>query len=291
MRLSRAAAWSLALLSTHPGRLAAQLPDSAPERPRTPAATGSSFAPRRRTFAALSEAMLLNLFVNRMDAWAMGQSWAQTGPRSWSRNLRLGWEWDENAFTTNMFAHPYHGGLYFNAGRDNGLDFWQSAPLSFLGSATWEFFGETYRPSLNDFFMTSFGGVALGEVFHRVGASIRDNESHGGRRLFRELAALPVDPVGGLNRLIRGQWSAWGPNPPEHRPEAFVVRVLSGLRLTGDTTRSQRLHSSATLLVDLAYGDPVIQPYRKPFDAFTVRLQVSSTGGGQPAARLGAALR
>ena len=67
-----------------------------------------------------------------------------------------------------MFAHPYHGGLYFNAGRSNGLTFWESAPLAFLGSWTWEYLGETHRPALNDFFMTSFGGIALGEVFHRV---------------------------------------------------------------------------------------------------------------------------
>lgn len=153
---------------------------------------------------AVSEALVLNVVVNRVDAWLLNQAWAQNaGADSWARNFRLGWSWDEDNFTTNMFAHPYHGGMYFNAGRANGLSFWESAPLTFLGSWTWEFLGEVERPSLNDFFMTTFGGLALGEMFHRVAASLRDNTARGSARWWRELGSLPFDPIGGLNRLAR----------------------------------------------------------------------------------------
>jgi hypothetical protein len=237
---------------------------------------------QRRAFMAVGQAQLINVLVNRFDAWAFGEDWARVGPDDWWRNLRLGWEWDENEFGTNMFAHPYHGALYFNSGRSNGLDYWESVPIAFLGSFAWEYFGEKYRPSLNDFFMTSFGGIALGEMFHRVSASVRDNQATGRARTFRELAALPLDPIGGFNRLVRGHWQRVAPNPPEHTPGGYVVRVSAGARFTGDsaTQAFSTADRSPTVLVDLSYGDPFRKAYQDPFDVFAVRLQVSPGGGG-----------
>jgi hypothetical protein len=37
-----------------------------------------------------------------------------------------------------------------DAGRSNGLNFWESAAVTAFGSATWEYFGKTNHPSLND---------------------------------------------------------------------------------------------------------------------------------------------
>ncbi|HEX9705056.1 MAG TPA: DUF3943 domain-containing protein [Gemmatimonadales bacterium] len=237
-----------------------------------------SAATSQRPLLAVGQTLLINVFVNRFDAWALREDWAaNAGSQSWSRNIRLGWEWDENSFSTNLFAHPYHGGLYFNAGRSNGLDYWESATLALLGSWTWEYFGESNRPSLNDFFMTSIGGIALGEVFHRVGATIRDNGATGRRRTWREIAALPFDPMGGVNRLLRGQWTARGPNPPEHDLGAFLLRVHGGARIVADSITD----SVATLpvaIVDLRYGDPLRRPYGAPFDVFGARIMVSSAG-------------
>lgn len=234
--------------------------------------------PPRHTFEAIAQTAAVNIFVNRLDAWAFNQGWARSGTRAWSKNLRLGWEWDEDAFLTNMFAHPYHGGLYFNAGRANGLGYFESVPVAFFGSWSWEYFGETYRPSLNDWFMTSFGGITLGEMFHRVGASIRDNRATGRGRTLRELAALPIDPIGSLNRLIRGQWSEIGPNPAAHDPGSYVLRLGAGVRfakqfLGGDVT------SVPAFQLDLLSGDQVAQEYSQPFDVFGVRLILSSNGG------------
>src|SRR6185295_19597041 len=31
------------------------------------------------------------------------------GLQSWQENLLNGFEWDDNQFATNQFAHPYHG--------------------------------------------------------------------------------------------------------------------------------------------------------------------------------------
>jgi hypothetical protein len=248
------------------------------------AAQVDSTPPRERPLLAIAQSAGLNLLVNRFDAWVLGEWWAQNaGAHSWSRAFRLGWEWDEDVFPTNMFAHPYHGSMYFNAGRANGLDFWESAPITFLGSWTWEFFGEAKRPSLNDFFMTSFGGIALGEMLHRVSASIRDNQATGRPRTLRELASLPFDPIGGLNRLARGQWKARFPNPPEHNAGAFVFRIHAGLRFA-EGLEADSIARLGAIVVDLISGDPFLRPAGKPFEVFGARAMFS-TGGGLNALR------
>lgn len=241
----------------------------------------SDTAQRPRTLLAIGQTIAINTFVNRVDAWAFQQDWARSGTRAWGRNLRLGWEWDEDAFPTNMFAHPYHGGLYFNSARSNGLDYFQSVPIAFFGSWSWEYFGETYRPSLNDWFMTSFGGIALGEMFHRISASIRDNTARGRPRTLRELAALPMDPIGGFNRILRGQWKGIGPNPPEHDPGSYVLRVGAGLRFAEGLVSDSGVARMGAVVVDLLYGDQFGQEYKSPFDVFGARLVLSSNGGFQ----------
>ncbi len=233
----------------------------------------------RRVGAAVQQTMLSNLIVNRVNAWGRNAEWAQgLGFKVWTRNLRLGWEWDEDGFTTNMFGHPLQGAYYFNAGRANGLSYWESAPVTAFGSWTWEYFGESERPSLNDFFVTTFGGIAVGEMTHRVAATIRDEQARGAGRLTREIVALGLDPVGGLNRLIRGEWRRVGPNPPEHDPSAFFYGATVGVRhLSSDAGAGT---NGPSVSLDLGYGDPFTRPYRDPFDVFAMHLQVSPGSGG-----------
>ena len=232
---------------------------------------------------AVSQVLLINLAVNRFDAGLLDKRWARVDASDWRKNFRDGWVWDENSFAGNTFSHPFHGSMYFNAGRANGLDYWESVPLTLFGSWTWEYFGETEQPSLNDFFMTSFGGVAIGEVFYRVGSSIRDNEATGAQRLLREVAAMPFDPIGGLNRFVRGQWASVGPNPVEHSPKSFILRVGAGPRVVADSgfiDAKNTYSPSTTVEADLQYGDPFGTRFTAPFDVFSVRLQVSPGGGG-----------
>jgi hypothetical protein len=235
-------------------------------------------APPPRALLAVGQTTAINVIVNRLDWWARHQDWANVGTRVWGRNVRYGWDWDEDAFPTNVFAHPYHGGLYFNTARANGLGFFESIPVTFFGSWTWEYFGETERPSLNDFLMTSFGGIATGEIFHRVGATIRDNGARGRHRTLRELASLPFDPVGGLNRLLRGEWKGTGPNPAEHDPDAYVLRLGAGARFAKGFVNDSVARMGA-VVVDLLYGDQFAGEYQQPFDVFNVRLIVGSSGG------------
>ena len=102
-------------------------------------------------------------------------NWANVSKETWWRNLSHGWEYDGDNFTTNNFAHPYHGALFFNAGRSNGYDFWESSAWALTGSAIWEFFGETFRPAFNDWIYTGIGGVNLGEIIYRLSSMVTDN--------------------------------------------------------------------------------------------------------------------
>ena len=73
-----------------------------------------------------------------------------------------------NNFITNNFSHPYHGALFFSAGRTNGYNFWESTAWSLSGSAIFEYFGETFRPAFNDWIYTGVGGANLGEIIYRL---------------------------------------------------------------------------------------------------------------------------
>ena len=227
--------------------------------------------------------MLANVVVNRAGSLFGGElkrDMAAT-PATWRRNLRLGWVWDEEGFVVNMIGHPVQGALYFNAGRANGLSYWESAPLVVLGSWTWEYLGESLRPSLNDFFTTTLSGIAVGEMAHRFAAVVRDERARGLPRHAREAAALVLDPVGGANRALRGQWARVGENPPEHSPGAVYVAVETGVRhVVQDETGAVDSGYDPGILLDLGYGDTFAQPFRQPFDVFTARLQFTTGRSG-----------
>ena len=121
-----------------------------------------------RYAAAAAEIFGSNIIINAFDRFVIGADYARTDFSSIERNLSSPWEFDHDGFSVNEIAHPYHGSLYFAAGRSNGLGFWGSALGTALGSATWELFGETEAPSINDIVSTTMGGAVLGEMFHRL---------------------------------------------------------------------------------------------------------------------------
>src|SRR5438445_9170193 len=87
--------------------------------------------------------------------------------------------------------------------------------------------------------------------------------------LFR---SLPMDPIGSLNRLVRGEWRARGVNPPEHDPGPYMFRIGAGARFAKGLMADSGAASMGAVLVDLLYGDPFATEYRSPFDVFGVRL-------------------
>ncbi|MGD8287890.1 MAG: DUF3943 domain-containing protein [Gemmatimonadota bacterium] len=234
----------------------------------------------QRTMEAVAQTLGVNLVVNRANAWVFGWDWAHVGFESWSSNLEKGWQWDETQFAVNMFVHPYHGSLYFNAARGNCLTFWEAVPITFLGSWTWEYFGETFRPSLNDFWMTGYGGVVLGEMLHRLSAAVIDQQASGAGRIGRELAATVIDPMGGFNRLIRGDWTRQSANPDDRLPGSYLARMKAGGRRVREDGDPESSTSSPTLLLEVRFGDVIDTEYRAPFDVINMLAQVSPDGGG-----------
>lgn len=48
----------------------------------------------------------------------------------------------------------------------------------------WEFFGESDPPAINDLIATTIGGVAIGEITHRVSDVLLDDRERGFRSFF-----------------------------------------------------------------------------------------------------------
>lgn len=187
-------------------------------------------------------------------------------------NLRDGWEWDRSMYFVNFYHHPYHGYLYYSAGRANGLGFWGSSLCAIGGSLMWEVMMEKYRPSINDLITTSMGGIAIGEIGYRFSALVRKKGARGFGRVWREAVGTVLDPVGGVNRLLNGHKDAepWLPGSPD------LGRILDGeLVLTGPViARSAGLtgtRAAPVLGFTLRYGDPAGAGWTgRPYDVFTV---------------------
>src|SRR5687768_17239585 len=117
---------------------------------------------RRSYLLATAEVLTINgIFWG--TAYLIGKPYAHISLDSIESNLKSDWVWDEDAFATNQFGHPYLGALMYNAARSNGFGMLGSSIYSFAGSAFWELFMETETPSLNDQFFTPFGGILFGE--------------------------------------------------------------------------------------------------------------------------------
>jgi hypothetical protein len=203
---------------------------------------------------ALANVAFANYAVFQYD-WLTTQTWVYVTRDSLGTNLKVGPQWDTDKLPTNFFEHPYHGGLYFASARAAGLSFWESVPYTFLGSATWELFGETEPPSINDLIATSASGVVFGEVLYRLSSELLDDSSTGATRLFRELGAAVVSPTRGLNRLYSG--AAWESGPPPEGGNALYGTLELGIdRLrTSSIAGKSRYTPTGLAALRFEYGD------------------------------------
>ena len=240
---------------------------------------------KKRYWQAAAEATGINVGVQLFDRWALNSDFAQTTLRSLKRNFTDGMVWDNDFFITNMFAHPYHGNLYFNAARTNGLTFWESAPYALGGSLMWEFLGETEPPAINDVIATSCGGMAIGEMTHRLSLTILDDRDFGISRFFREAAAAIINPIQGLHRIFSGE--AWRVRHDHYRYHDFSkipvdVSLSVGWRYLADDGALFRGVHAPYINMTLTYGTSADgEHHTTPYDFFDVELN-SAFGGGQP---------
>ena len=162
---------------------------------------GDTGQPRviKRPLVAASEILGTDILINRIDANLRNIFWAKMTPSVWKTNIKVGFQSDYDHFSTNWLGHPTHGSFFYNAARSNGFSYWQSIPFTMGGSLIWEYFGETYPPSIIDFYTTSLGGIYLGEMTHRFSELIRNKAKN---KLLKHIAISILNPVGQINSLI-----------------------------------------------------------------------------------------
>ena len=230
---------------------------------------------KKRFFKAGVEAFGLNLAVQSFDRFVLNADYAKISFSSIRHNITNGFVWDNDQFSTNLFAHPYHGGLYFNCARSNGLSFFQSVPYSFCGSLMWETSCEIEPPAINDLIATTIGGVCIGEVTHRLSDLVYNDHSFGFSRFLREALGAVVCPMREFNRLINGD--AWRIRNKYYKyhdynrlPVDFKLSV--GNCYLADKGSVFRGEANPYIDLALAYGDPFNEEENKPYDFFTANL-------------------
>ena len=237
--------------------------------------------PVRRPLLAIAEVFGINAVYNRAAALTH-----ITDPRvynislgSWKKNVTGPVIWDYDSFRVNVFGHAYQASTYFTAGRSLGMNYWESALLSALGNASWEYLGETKTPSTNDLINSALGGPILGEVLYRLGWLLRDTKQAGPMRLLREIGATGIDLSTGINRFAFREATRVTEKPLELRPPTLRADVGVGIVWTGDDKQVTAATGVLYLEFNLEYGRLDAPHGNKPFNAFTLTLR---TGGGAP---------
>lgn len=220
----------------------------------------------QRPWRAAAQTFAVNAGVWAFDRFVMDEDFARVTPQSISRNLHHGLVWDNDQFSTNLFAHPYHGSLYFNAARCNGMDFWQSFPYALGGSLMWELVGEVEPPAINDLLATTIGGTALGELTHRMSALVLNDADRGTSRVLREVAGALISPVRAVNRMLTGEMWRVTPYRSSHTiPLDF--RFSAGVRYLADNGHLRRGEYNPCIEFFLSYGN-LYQGSSIPYENF-----------------------
>ena len=222
-----------------------------------------------------------NAGLAAFNNYVSDQSFAKISFESFVNNLKHGFEWDSDVFTVNQFGHPYHGNLYFNTARSNGYSFLESAPFVLGGSLMWELAMETDPPQTNDLINTTFGGIMLGEMTHRISSLLLDESKFGGERFSREVLAFFVNPIRGFNRLLRGDmWRHTSTNVNDF----FPFKSMINIGYAGANPKKKFTFDKNNILAEyiLIYGDTFLGKSFKPFDFFRLKIGFDAMHGTEP---------
>jgi len=215
-----------------------------------------------------------NLGVWSYDRFYVGGNYAQINLNTIKKNFKTGFTGDNDGFFTNLLSHPYHGEVYFNAARMNGLNFWQSIPYVAGGSLTWEFFLENEPAAINDFVSSTIGGSSLGEISYRISDQLVDERTVGFERFKREALITLVSPIRGLNRIFSGE--AWRHrNNRGNTLPLTPIRFYStlGYRIINDNFEKNSVFSQMVCYdIGLYYGSPFEKENEKPYDFFSIKI-------------------
>ena len=231
-----------------------------------------ALSPKKNIWRTAGMITALNVFVNRWDTWVLNEEFSRITFHSIGHNFRHAFVWDNDNFSTNLFAHPYHGNLYFNSARANGFNFWESYPCALGGSLMWEFFGEITPPAINDLMATSIGGTCIGEITFRTSDLFYDDREVGFSRFLRELGGALISPMKGLKRVLTGEaWKRRSSHYLYHNYSRIPVsyNISVGNRYLADDRALFRGEHNPYLELGMEYGDAYDNDENKPFDYFT----------------------
>ena len=226
---------------------------------------------KKYPWRAAAETVGMNVGVWAFDRYVMNEDFAKVNLHTIHHNIKTGFVWDNDQFSTNLFAHPYHGNLYFNSARSSGMTFWESAPFALGGSLMWETCGEIEPPAINDLMATTFGGICIGEVTHRISDIILNDSQRGFRRFLREFAATVICPMKGFNRIISGDaWAVKNKYYKYHDYNRFPVdlSISVGDRYLADNGALFRGEHNPYVNLFMEYGNPFNDSENKPYDFF-----------------------
>jgi len=231
-----------------------------------------------------AETILSNFIVMSFNIFVARESWAAPTGNSIYNNSTLPWEWDNDGFKVNQLGHPYQGSIYFNFGRVNGFNFYESVFFSALGSFTWEKFFENNRKSINDFITTTTGSMALGEMFYRL-------------YLEADAAGAPapvsffVNPAAGFHRIV----TSWKP-PTVGKGNIYEFNTYLGMGWAQtnsallDSGTSDESFSFRGLIANMGfstiYGNPFKQETFIPFKHFEFATSFGIDAGNYISIRL-----
>jgi len=221
------------------------------------------------------EVISINFGVWAYNKYLTKEGWSDIGFNTMKSNIETGFQWDNDGFLMNQFAHPYHGSQYFSAARSNGLSFWESQPYAFGGSLMWELFMENEAPSYNDIINTPVSGALIGEITFRTADLVIDESRTGFARVLSEALAMIINPVKGLNRLARGK--IWSIGEKKEKPDFSFSASIGTNSIFFDNKRENRKTYALTRL-NLTYGNLMdVSEHEKPFDYFSVSSELDFT--------------
>jgi len=212
------------------------------------------------TLLSNATVMLFNRFVTQVG-------WAFPNAATIRRNFTEPWKWEEtDGFMVNHIGHPMQGWTYFSAGRAMGFGFYQSIFFSAFGSFTWEAFGEGLGGSFNDLIVTTFAGVSLGEMMHRLYAQAHSAGAPAFLTVF-------LNPAAGLHRLLTG----WEPPVVDNNFYEIRTYLAAGFghtdyRVSEPAVLDRDFYPIRGPFLDagfrIIYGDPFVQNTWVPFRHF-----------------------
>lgn len=231
---------------------------------------------RKKPWQAAATVVGLNIGVWAFDRYILKGDFAYISLNSIKENFKHGFIWDNDQLGTNFFFHPYHGNLYFNAARSNGMNYWQSGLYAIGGSAMWEMFMECEYPSTNDIIATPIGGMAIGEVMYRASDIILKDNTVGWERFGREAAAFVVSPMRGLTRIINGD--AWRKRVTTGRQFGIPrvsIEFSTGIRMLEFRNDIFDTGTGLATEVNIEYGNRFEVEDSQPYDYFQFRTTLN----------------